>query len=88
MADETYRKVYIKMWRYGSSFTKLSPLAPSGQALWLYLLTGDLTTPIPGVINAGRGAVSEALGWDMKAFNKAFQEVFNEGLVKANWKRV
>jgi hypothetical protein len=73
------------MWRSGS-FTRLSPLQPSGQGLWLYFLTCPESTSIPGAIVAGRAQLSETLGWSEKAFMKAFQECFAEGMVKADWK--
>jgi len=68
---------------YGDErFMRLSPLQPSGQALWLYLLTGPHTGPIPGVFVAGRAALAETLGWGPEAFEKAFAEVIGEGLAE------
>jgi hypothetical protein len=68
---------------YGDErFMRLSPLLPSGQALWIYLLTGPHTGPIPGVFVVGRAALAETLGWDVEDFAKAFQEVIDEGLVE------
>jgi len=79
-SEGIYRRVTVRM--YGDErFTRLSPLQPSGQALWLYLLTGPHTGPIPGVFVAGRAALAETLAWDSEAFAKAFAEVLAEGLV-------
>lgn len=76
-----YRRVSVRM--YGDErFARLSPLQPSGQALWLYLLTGPHTTPVPGMFVLGRAALAEILGWDAEAFDKAFAEVIGEGLVE------
>lgn len=76
-----YRRVSVRM--YGDEkFMRLSPLLPSGQALWMYLLTGPHTGPVPGVFVIGHAALAEALGWREEAFAKAFAEVFNEGLVE------
>lgn len=83
--DDIYRKIYPKMWHAGSSFRKLSPLNPSGQALWIYLLCGDVTGSLPGVLTVGEKALAENLQWDLEAFRHAFGEVFREGLVKADW---
>jgi hypothetical protein len=82
--DEIYRKVMIRIWRSGS-FQKLSPLQPSGQALFLYLLTCPESTAIPGTIVAGRAGIAESLGWSLKAFDKAFNEARREGMVKEDW---
>lgn len=80
-AEGIYRRVTVRM--YGDErFMRLSPLLPSGQSLWLYLLTGPHTGPIPGVFVAGRAALGEALGWDAEAFRKAFDEVLFEGLAE------
>jgi hypothetical protein len=68
---------------YGDErFMRLSPQEPSGQSLWLYLLTGPHTGQIPGVFVAGRAALAEALGWEPEPFAKAFREVLGEGLAE------
>jgi hypothetical protein len=80
-AEGIYRRLTVRM--YGDQrFMRLSPLRPSGQALWLYLLTGPHTGPIPGVFVAGRAALAETLGWPLEAFDKAFAEVIDEGLAQ------
>jgi hypothetical protein len=80
-SEGIYRRVTMRM--YGDEkFMRLSPLRPSGQALWLYLLTGPHTNQIPGVFVIGRAAIAEALDWDLEAFEKAFAEVIGEGLVE------
>lgn len=79
-----YRKVEVKT--YGDAkFRKLSPIPPCGQGLWIYLLTGPHTTSVPGLFRAGRAALAEALGWSQEAFDKAFEEVFQLGMAKADW---
>ncbi|MDP9126017.1 MAG: hypothetical protein M3N82_15705 [Pseudomonadota bacterium] len=76
-----YRKLTVRM--YGDErFMRLSPQLPSGQSLWVYLLTGPHTGPIPGVFVVGRAALAEALGWDPEPFAKAFREVLAEGLAE------
>jgi hypothetical protein len=76
-----YRRVSVRM--YGDAkYMRLSPLLASGQALWVYLLTGPHTGPIPGVFVAGRAAIAESLGWKSEAFEKALAEVLAEGLVE------
>ena len=68
-----------------TKFRSLSPMPASGQGLWLYLLTNTNTSPIPGLYKAGRMAMAEELGWDLEDFDKAFQEVFDLGMVKADF---
>lgn len=67
-------------------FCKLSPIPPCGQGLWVYLLTGPHTGPIPGIFRIGRAAMAEELNWDLEAFDEAFGEAFRQGIVKADWK--
>ncbi len=67
-------------------FRSLSPMQPCGQGLWIYLLTGSHTGPIPGLFRAGRAALAEDLEWTQEAFDKAFQEIFALGMAKADWK--
>src|SRR6187402_44003 len=76
-----YRRTSVRMY-FDERFRRLSPLLPSGQSLWIYLITGPHTGPIPGVFQAGRAALAEALEWEQKAFDKAFDEVLREGLIE------
>ena len=79
-----YRKIEVRTWG-DQKFRLLSPIPPCGQGLWFYLLTGPSTGPIPGLFRAGRAALAEDLGWEPKAFAEAFQEVFAQGMVKADF---
>lgn len=80
-----YRKVEVRTWG-DEKFRNLSPIPPCGQGLWLFLITGPHTGPIPGLFRAGRAAMAEELDWDIEAFDKAFQEAFQQGMVKADFK--
>jgi len=80
-----YRKVSTSTWG-DEKIRRLSPLQPSGQALFLILLTGPQTTSMPGVQPVGRMALAEMLEWELDAFDKAFEEVLREGLAVADWK--
>lgn len=80
-----YRKIEVRMWS-DEKFRELSPLPPCGQGLWLFLLTGPQTGPIPGLFRAGRAALADELNWPLEAFDEAFAEAFRLGLVKADWK--
>lgn len=80
-----YRKVEVRTWG-DEKFRNLSPIPPCGQGLWLFLITGPHTGPIPGLFRAGRAAMAEELDWEIEAFDKAFQEAFQQGMVKADFK--
>jgi hypothetical protein len=80
-----YRKVDVRVWG-DEKFRRLTPMAPSGQGLWLYLITNPNTSNIPGLYRAGEAALAEELGWSVEAFREAFGEVFREGLAEADWK--
>ncbi|TDB26835.1 hypothetical protein ATCM_03775 [Stenotrophomonas sp. ATCM1_4] len=84
-AKGRYRKVEVRTWG-DEKFRRLSPMPPCGQGLWLFLITGPHTGPIPGLFRAGRAAMAEELDWDVEAFDKAFGEAFREGMVKADFK--
>lgn len=80
-----YRTIDVRLWG-DEKFRALSPLHPSGQALFLYLLTNPNTTSIPGLYRAGAAAMAEELGWTLEGFQEAFQEILTQGLVMADFK--
>lgn len=83
-ASGRYRKVEVRTWG-DAKFRKLSPMPPCGQGLWLFLITGPHTGPIPGLFRAGRAAMAEELGWTPEAFDEAFREAFQQGMVEADF---
>ena len=80
-----YRKLDPRMWG-DRKFRELSEPQPNAQTLWVYLLSGPHTCRLPGLSNVGRAELAEALGWPQEAFDKAFQELTDRGMVKADWK--
>lgn len=80
-ADPIYRKVEVAMWA-DTKFRALSPLPPSGQSLWIYLLTGPHTDAIPGVFVAGKARLAEDLGWSDPEFESAMTEVIDAGMAE------
>lgn len=84
-SNEPYRKVKITMWD-DPKFRALTPLPPSGQSLFIYLLTSPFTGIIPGLFKAGRAALAEELGWEQEAFDLALGEGLSLGMVKADLK--
>jgi hypothetical protein len=80
-----WRKLYPKMWS-DEKVSRLSRPPPNGQSLWVHLLAGEQTGPIPGLFKIGEAAFAESLGWALEGFREAFREVFRAGLAKADWK--
>ncbi|CAJ4955565.1 Replication protein 15 [Burkholderia pseudomallei] len=69
-------------------FVKLSPIPPSGQGLWLYLLLGPHTAQtrvVPGVCLVSRAALAEALHWNIDEFDEKFAEIFGRKMAVADW---
>lgn len=79
-----FRKVESRTWS-DEKFRKLSPIPPCGRGLWLFLMTGPHTGPIPGLFRAGRAGMAEELNWPIEAFDEAFREVFEQGMAKADF---
>lgn len=81
-----YGKVSMETWG-DDKFCSLSPLKPSGQALWLYLLTGRFRTSIPGLnLNVGVGALSDRLAWKARDIEKHWGEIESKGMASADWR--
>ena len=79
-----YRKVDKRTWS-DEKYRNLSSPPPCGKHLWLYLITGPHTGPIPGLFRAGEAAMAEDLGWPLEGFREAFREVSSKGMAKADW---
>lgn len=78
-----YRTVYSSMWG-DEKFRSLSPLAPSGQALWIFLLTAPERTALPGLLPVGSAALAERLEWPRRKFDSAVQELVTKGMLKVD----
>jgi AcrR family transcriptional regulator len=74
-----YRRLDVRIWG-DSKFCALTPLRPSGQALFLYLIGPKESGAIPGLINCGMAALAEALRWPLAAFLKHFKEITDLGM--------
>jgi hypothetical protein len=79
-----YSIVSRRMWN-DEGFRALSAPPPNGQTLFQRLLTGPELTNIPGVIPAFDAGMARALKWPLEGFLKAFQEVSDQGMAKADW---
>lgn len=80
-----YRKLDLRTWN-DQKFRELSPLLPSGQSLWLYLVLGPQTSNLPGLFEASEVSMADRLGWSLEDFRKAFGEAFAKGMAKADWR--
>lgn len=84
--SRVYAKVSVEMWG-DKKFNELSPLPPSGQSLWIYLLTGRFRTSIPGLnLNVGIGALSDRLHWKVRSVEKYWSEIETLGMAAADWR--
>ena len=72
-SEDIYRTILVRMWG-DDKFNRLSPLPPCGAGLWIYLLTGPHSNQI-GFFRAGEMMLAEELGWELKAFRKAFRDL-------------
>lgn len=80
-----YRRISTRLWG-DERFCALSKPKPNGQSLWIFLLTGPHTGPVPGLFSAGEAALAEVLGWPLAAFRRCWRELEQRGLVHADWR--
>ena len=78
-----YRKVHTCIWA-DAKFRSLSPLLPSGQALWFHMLFGQQTGLIPGLFTIGERAFAEQIGWKLWSFRKACRELTQSSTIKTD----
>ena len=77
-----YAKVERRIW----CDAKFLSLEQDAKFLFLYLLTTDHATCLPGLLKLGLAQVAEALEWLPERLAKGFGELFRKGLVKADWR--
>lgn len=80
-----YRKLGVRTWS-DANFRGLSGLAPSGQALWLYLVLGPHNTSLPGLFRASEVVLADELGWPVEDFRRCWAEIEGRGMARADWK--
>jgi hypothetical protein len=81
-----YRRVSTRMWN-DRKFLDLSAPKPNARDLWIWLLTGPLTTPVPGIVLASLGGMAEGLDWPLVATKRCWVEITASGMAKADWSR-
>jgi len=74
-----YRRVSTRL-HGDAGFRSLSPLEPSGQALWMYLLTYPGFTAIPGLFRDRREGMAANLGWPLDVFDRCWREISGEAM--------
>ncbi len=62
-----YSKIETRMWN-DAKFRALSAPPPCGQFLWVFLITGEHITSIPGLWRVGEAQAAEILGWTIEGF--------------------
>ena len=81
MTRRRYSLVTRGMWS-DAKFLGLSGPEPNAQTLWIYLLTGEVQGPIPGLFRAGLGTLADGLGWEAGKTRRALQELEDAGLLE------
>ena len=76
-----YRKVDPRIW----NDAKFRRLSDSAKLVFFMLLTHPNMTAL-GAMRATVSGLAEELGWELKAFREAFQEVLSEGMAEHNQK--
>jgi hypothetical protein len=79
-----YRTVDVRIWG-DRKFRTLSPPQPNAQTLWIYLLTGEHTGPLPGLSRVGEHGLAEQLRWSLKALRRCWDEIAGQDMAAADW---
>jgi len=80
-----YRRISTKLWA-DDKVRRLSAPPPSARYLWLFLLTGPHTGPVPGLFSIGEAALAEMLEWPLAGFRRVWRELEALGMCKADWR--
>lgn len=86
-ARAPFKMIETRIWT-DEKFVKLSRVKPSGQSLFLYLLSGPHTLQprmVPGVFRVSRAALAEALDWSIEEFDACFAEISRLRMASADW---
>lgn len=86
-ARAPFKMIETRIWT-DEKFVRLSRVKPSGQSLFLYLLSGPHTLQprmVPGVFRVSRAALAEALDWSIDEFDACFAEISRFRMASADW---
>lgn len=78
-----WSRVSRRMWR-STDFRAMGPMPPCAATLWLYLLTGEHRTKVPGLFVLGAGTMSDDLRWQPTAVRKHLATLVEKGHVKVD----
>lgn len=78
-----WSRVSRRMWR-STDFRAMGPMPPCAATLWLYLLTGEHRTKVPGLFVLGAGTMSDDLRWQPAAVRKHLATLVEKGHVKVD----
>ncbi len=73
-----FRKVAVRMW----SDERIARLDPIPKLVWVYVLTGEHTTSLPGLWVAGAGTIAEGLGLRVAAVEAHLLTLESLGLLQ------
>lgn len=79
-----YRVFYPRTWS-DPEFRSLSAPAPSARDLLLYLILGEATCIVPGILRASRAGLADELRWPPEDFDRCFAELVEKGFAHADW---
>lgn len=86
MADRKHRYSTVSRRIWGDAKVKrLSPPAPCGRFLWVWLLTCEEQSSVPGLIRLGEAGMAEAIGWPVRGLRKAMSELLTEKMIEVDW---
>lgn len=69
-----YRQISLHMWG-DEKFRALSAPRPNAQTLWIWLISGEFTTNIPGLVEGGLLGIAEALRWPLNPTKRCLAEI-------------
>lgn len=69
-----YRCVSTRLWG-DERFRALSAAKPNAQTLWLFLITGPLTTNVPGLMRGSPQVIADELNWRARQTHLCFAEI-------------
>ena len=80
----SYARVAHGIWG-DERFRGLSSIKPSGQSLWLFLVTGPHNRGVPGLFLTSRSQIAERLKWSARDVERCFAEIEKAGMAVADW---
>lgn len=76
----SYRKIDPRMW----DDERFATLSQTTKLVWLLILTGPHTTPLPGLSNVGVAALAESSRYDADTVSRGLAELSRAGMVEFN----